>query len=168
MLLHSVAIRATLCNKLLHTVSLLHTVLHQCLLQFIEVIASYIPNCLSKVSPQIFNGIETTYVLVRFPLFDNVSSVAWGTIILEDVLREWQSSWEYPDSHPCWGCLSVEWETQFLGTTLHPSQSRHRHQITLWVQHNCFCMLHALFSSQTPDHRFERVILDSSLQSTID
>ena len=29
MLLHSFAIRATLCNKLLHTVSLLHTVLHQ-------------------------------------------------------------------------------------------------------------------------------------------
>ena len=65
----------------------------QCLWQFIEVMASCIPNCFSKVSPQIFNGIEmrtlwwpfqTTHVLVRFPLLDNVSSVAWGTIILEN------------------------------------------------------------------------------------
>ena len=36
MLLHSVAIRATLCNKLLHTVSLLHTVLHQGFFPYLE------------------------------------------------------------------------------------------------------------------------------------
>ena len=65
----------------------------KCLLHFIEVTSITSPNCLSEVSPQIFNGIEirtlwwpfqTTHVLVRFPLLDNVSSVAWGTIILEN------------------------------------------------------------------------------------
>ena len=48
----------------------------QCMLQVIEVMAS----------PQIFDGIEirTTHVFVRFPLLDNVNSVAWGTIVLEN------------------------------------------------------------------------------------
>ena len=70
----------------------LHSMTSACCSSF-EVMASCIPNCLSKVSPQIFNGIEirtlwwpfqTTQVLIRFPLLDNTSYVAWGTIILEN------------------------------------------------------------------------------------
>ena len=53
--------------------------------------------------------------------------------------------------------VAFQWsEKPFLCTALHPTQSQRHHQISLWVQHNCFCMLHGLFSSQTPDHHFER------------
>ena len=145
----------------------------QCLWQFIEVMASCIPNCFSKVSPQIFYWIEmrtlwwpfqTTHVLVRFPMLDNVSSVAWGTIVLENKVISISQKM-------CWGNgrvpeniqiailvkVAFQWsEKPFLCTALHPTQSQRHHQISLWVQHNCFCMLHGIFSSQTPDHHFER------------
>ena len=50
-------------------------------------------------------------------------------------------------------------------------KSRHRHQFSLWVQHNCFCMLlyasWSLLTNTRPSH-WKRLNLDSSLQSTID
>ena len=57
LLLHSVAIRATLCNKLLHTVSLLHTVVHQCtLLLLVTHINNY-----SKRVITLFSGSMWVY-----------------------------------------------------------------------------------------------------------
>ena len=85
------------------------------------------------------------------------------------MLREWPSSWEYPYNHPCWACLSVEWETQFLCITLHSTHS-HASATKFHCGYNTTVSV-CFIGSSPPNTRpsfWKRVNLDSSLQNTID